>query len=91
MVLPVVVGVVLVFIGRVAYHHLLIRLHARGKIATSETDHPGAFLATVGVAVALWFALDALLGWNLPFLWRIAAIGFGFLLADGAVSGLRRR
>lgn len=88
MVLAVAVGVILVCIGRLAYHRVRFSLKERGVLRSSDQDHLGAFLLTVGVAIAIWFALDSFLHWQTPFFWRLAAVITGFLLADG-LSGKR--
>ncbi|MBI3946716.1 MAG: hypothetical protein HY321_12405 [Armatimonadetes bacterium] len=90
MLIPVAVGVFLVFVSRLLYHRLHALLRERGRLRESDTDHLGLFLATVGVAIGAWFALGALLGWEVPLPWRLAAIGTGYLMADGAVAGIRR-
>ena len=91
MTLAVGIGVLLVFMGRLAYHALYRRLRASGRIRSQDPDQPGLFLATVGVAISLWFALDAIFGWQTPVTWRLAAICTGFLLAEGVVAGAPRR
>lgn len=87
--IPVATGIFLVFLGRLFYHRWHAILAARGRVGRT-TDPLGLFLATVGVCIGLWFALGALLGWEVPLPWRLAAIGVGYLMADGAVAGVKR-
>ncbi|MDH7569845.1 MAG: hypothetical protein QHJ73_09700 [Armatimonadota bacterium] len=91
MVTGVAVGVFLAFAGRIAYHRVMGLRRQRRPAHRPESDHLGVFLGTVGVAIALWFLLSAFLGWQIPLLWRVAAILTGFLIADGLLGTARRQ
>lgn len=83
-------GVFLVFIGRLVYHRVYRWQQERGRLRSKDPDNFGVFLLTTGVAIGVWFALDAALQWQTPFHWRVAAILTGLLVADGVLAGLRR-
>lgn len=87
----VVAGLILAFLGRVAYYHVYARQQARGRSRQYRPDNLVLFLLTMGAAITAWFLLERALGWRTPMAWRIAAIGTGFFLADGVAAWLRRR
>ena len=84
-------GVFLVFVGRLLCLALRRSLQERGRLRPEDPDPLGVFLSTMGVAIALWFALDVVFRWHTPLPWRLAAICAGFLMAEGATSGRKRR
>ncbi len=91
MTLAVITGLLLTFIARVAYYRVYAWQRARGRLRSGDPDNPGIFLLTMGTAIGLWFLLDVLFRWQTPMPWRLAAIGTGFILAEGIMAWLARR
>jgi len=90
MAMAIATGVLLVIIGRLAYYRVYRWQQERGRLRGKDPDNFGVFLLTTGVAIGVWFALDGLLKWQTPMPWRLAAIGTGFLLAEGLLAVLHR-